>query len=562
MSSQQREVSESLSTLVLDLAHRPKLSGWIRRRVDELSMMDERTVDHKVTYFIDLSQLSVGRLPIDTQRQLLLPIERLPRDRHIVTQVADNNSHELMRPTQDFERELAVAGISKKWRHRISCHAWELAEDALRTPARRLTRSAQQELGTLTEKETAYMCAEASGLTSPEERLDLIQDLIRWLRSYLLIVEIPKDLQAQQRFVLTLAYAESVTPRRVIDSEGFHLRSALLSVTRLLGGTLATGFQLSVRPSVGTAESSHIVVAAPQGFQAIDVRTIVAYRVDFDGPTDATTQSADSGTVSNQQFALRSLSDVTVILLVAFICGSITLPDVWKTLVVAPVVSIILLLKRRAKGKPLTSGPPIGSSSLVECVYREDDRLRSSAHIFLPNHPYFVREATLVTNFYAYKSGLLVQTLFSTLILWGVVQAFYDRIAAARFYISGAGIVEAYAAPLILLLPAAVATIVTQRDSHRIASRCSILPRFFAAAASTASAGAAIMLALDVPPDVARPGWRAALLVTQVAAARMAICYVVHLYRTSRLRAWLHDGVDAVTDSEDQERLLRYPPDR
>jgi hypothetical protein len=460
---------------VLRLDARPYRRNWVRRRIDELTLTDERTIQHTVTYELDFTGCGSEDLPLSVDGStLLLPLERLPRNRHVITRVLYGDGREAMRPTHHLERRLVVNTVKDRWLPRnLPPASWALVEEALTTPVRRLPRRVAKRLEVV-DLEDLIGGACVLSLLAEDEQVDLAAEMRRWATSYLLLVELPREIWGTKQFSLRLQYADSIESRKIVDGDGVHPRALLRAVTKVLGGTLSFRFSVKARPGVGTAESSHFVVNAPVGFQAIEVRVGVTWEL------------------------------------------------------------------------------PTGES--VSQLYWDDDVVPSAAHVQVPNHKHYVKRATLIAHFYSYKSGLLVQTLVATWILCGIVSAFYWEASKTHFAIAHVTMFESvYTAPLLLLLPAAVATIVTQSDAHRLLSRSAVLPRLFAVMAAAAAALAAALLAFtNVGPPVSRILWRVSLGLAIVSASRMTLSYGLHLYRTSRLRHWAvlskHAGEEISTE--------------
>lgn len=126
----------------------------------------------------------------------------------------------------------------------------------------------------------AFECAEPLYRQDRKKGEQFGADLARWLRNYMLLVEIPDSaFLSDHKAIITVRYEESIPSRRLRESRSFRVlwfRSFLL-LTKLAGGSVSTALSLSVRAGVGTAESSHFSIVAPPGFRSIDNRLEVKY---------------------------------------------------------------------------------------------------------------------------------------------------------------------------------------------------------------------------------------------------------------------------------------------
>jgi hypothetical protein len=197
--------------------------------------------------------------------------------------------------------------------------------------------------------------------------------------------------------------------------------------------------------------------------------------------------------------------------------------------------------------------------------YRDDDRLPTEAHVHVDTEGRSIQSANFMASFYAYKTGYFLETLIASWILFGIMQVFYDRMseASVNFNVAKAGLDSELTAALILLLPAVVVTLITQRDSHRVASRSFALVRVLLAASAVASLAAAAMLALRASPEFGRTAWFWCWLVTLVVAARLTLGALVHWWRSGKLRMAILSWIWFWEDTQTRKQLRDIPvPER
>ena len=86
--------------------------------------------------------------------------------------------------------------------------------------------------------------------------------------------------------------------------------------------------------------------------------------------------------------------------------------------------------------------------------------------------------------------------------LFAVYDVFYKRVSEKAFLWKDFGFNSPLTASLLLLLPAVIITIVTQREGNRFASRCFALSKAMLSASAAATFVAALMLSLNTPPHL------------------------------------------------------------
>jgi hypothetical protein len=483
------EVSSAnpLGRTLLGLADRRTSRRWIRRRVDRVVVLDERTLTREVTLYCDLSRVPPADRPFKDSQTLILPIDRLPRREHVVTTAQVFGTGELMRPTRDRERALVTQGLREHWSDVLQESTLDLIEETIRTPLLQLRFFARRKMRKSgaydSVEDRAFKCAEHADRHSERplsaaQRRSLLSDVVRWQKDYLLLIELPIRLLDNDRVVVVVTMVEPIPGVRVFESGAFHFRRFLLLFRKAIGGSLSWAVKIAARRTIGVAESSHVNVEAPEGFRAVEGRLRVKYRVP--GKHGSKKNGVEKGLVN----------------------------------------------------------------------YRDDDRLPGTAHVFVETTPFRVDEAWFIVSFYSYKTGFFTESLVASWVLFAVQWIFYDRVAQHGFVSAAttAGFDSALSAALILLLPAAVVTLISQRDSHRIASKCFAVVRFLLAMSAISSVAAASMLALQVSPAVGRWGWRVTLWVSGVVAIRLTVGAMVHIWRTSRIRGWIFSNVRAPRD--------------
>lgn len=104
-----------LGAKLLDLISPELCRLWIRRRVERVSVLDERTIERVVEFYIDLALFDEGDLPLEDDSTYILPLLCLSRTSHVMTRVDLGGCGELMRPTRDAERNFIIAGLREKW---------------------------------------------------------------------------------------------------------------------------------------------------------------------------------------------------------------------------------------------------------------------------------------------------------------------------------------------------------------------------------------------------------------------------------------------------------------
>jgi hypothetical protein len=514
--------AKPLGVRVLALSQPEVRTTWVRRRIERIRVVDEQTVDRESTLIIDLSEIPVSELPYDPISQtLVLPVDRLERGEHMVTDVEAIGCDSCTVPTRSYERDLVVEDFHSRWETTLPAPTLKMMARTLREKPDRLPllarvivvlvgmiksfrakrsrrvplvsrlrtaggwRALSESWQKLSKspRTKAQDCADNAVENLPEgvELSDiqigtLLVELEDWQRNALLLVELGREsLRDHRRLMIVLQSSETIPTLTVFGQHPF--RAAFARLRKLMGGSLSSALQFSALRAVGTARSTHIMVEVPEGFRAVDGRLRVEYE-----PSD---------------------------------------------------------------------------DKIVEVVYRDFHRLPSVSHIHMEaEESTLVRDATFIVSFYAYRTGFFYESLIASWILWGIIQVFYDRVASVNFAYPKAHFDDPLAAALILLVPAALVTLITQRDSHRTASGCYALPRFLLAVDAIATTAAASTLALGrVELHISTKVWQAALLTTQIVAARLTLGALVHEFRVSRGRSWLFRPYWAIYDMQQMREL-------
>lgn len=189
----------------------------------------------------------------------------------------------------------------------------------------------------------------------------------------------------------------------------------------------------------------------------------------------------------------------------------------------------------------------------------DDDRLHSTAHIHVPRSLGAGENSVLAVNFYAHKSGLFSEALAVSLLtaaLFFTMSLWLHKDFETRLTESGG---SDFAASLVLLLPAAASTAITQHDDHRIASRAFALSRLFLFIQSVASLAGAMVFALNLDNELGRRVWDCASWVTYVVAARVVLSSANHIWRISVSRDRLLTAKRGIEGLRTEYRAARAP---
>ena len=184
---------------------------------------------------------------------------------------------------------------------------------------------------------------------------------------------------------------------------------------------------------------------------------------------------------------------------------------------------------------------------------RDNDQLPDEAHISVDTEGRAIESATLFVSFYPYKTGLLIQSVISSWILFFILDVFHRQVANAHYVWSHYNLDSSVSASLILLIPAVVVTIVTQRDINRIASKCFALTKFFLALTAAATIAASALLAIKSSPSVQRLGWSVCYWTSLAVAVRLAVGASLHWWRSGSFRTWI-DRIRVFLKHERQAR--------
>ncbi len=511
-----------LGLKILKLADRRYSANWIRRRVEVIRLHNERTLDKRISFFIDLSKVSPADRPIWREDTLILPLHRLSRKSHLVTVVEAPGIGELMRPTQLQERAFVYEGLSAMWNSaRVGSDILKHVKPLLNEPIDdRALMSRHHALDAQTRLFEAVL--PAHGLLCGKHFGDFLTETRRWQENYLLLVEIPVGSLHDDCAIITMSYTEHIPVAHVLSSGTVNIRTALSLFRKLVGGSLSRAVVLPVRAGTGTAESSHFLLEAPQGFRVVDARLRFELR----------RRPQPRGWFRGRLYELSRIQ--RPLLTSNSIAWSI------RNMIMSPVRHFMRLPHRTVM------------------VSRDDDRLPEVAHVHVARSSIPVDNAFFIVNIYAYRSGFFTESLLASWILFGISAIFYFHLRPIHFTIANghSKYVNAnIAGALILLLPAAIVTMVTQRDTHRIASRCFALPRLLLAISALGSVGGAAMLGLDVQGHKAEIWWSVIYWVALVVAGRITLGALVHLYRVSRLREWAYRKAWARFDREARRNL-------
>lgn len=265
-----------LGQRVLEFANPTTSQIWMRRRVEEIQLLDERTIERRVTFEIDLNDIALSDLPVDERGIYVLPLARLDRSVHATPAVVAQGNRELLRPTAAAERRLVAEGLTATWETQgLSIGTLEKARLAISVNPRGIEtnsrlakyfRETDQGLQLL-RSVAAEMNADA---ISDDNRRRFIGDVARWQRLYLLLVEIPEAFIDKNQLILELTYKESVPERATTYSLfGFDRGRFFSLLRRAIGGSMSWPLRIPVR-GIGDAESSHVCLSAPSGFRALD----------------------------------------------------------------------------------------------------------------------------------------------------------------------------------------------------------------------------------------------------------------------------------------------------
>ena len=189
--------------------------------------------------------------------------------------------------------------------------------------------------------------------------------------------------------------------------------------------------------------------------------------------------------------------------------------------------------------------------------FRDDDNVPETAHVYVGELPLMVRDASFIVNLYAYRSGIIVQSLLSSWLMCGVITVYFIRIlgnsfSIAKSFSSGS---TSFAAAIIPVLLAAAVTVVTQHDSSRFASKCLAIPRVLLAVSATCCLAVAVLFALDDLGFWADFAWWSIELLVGLVAIRLTTGVIVHSFRVSKWRDRIFKTSRYLRDTQDREQL-------
>lgn len=469
-----------LGLRLLEFAHPSSSKLWMRRRIEEIEVRDDRTISRRVTFHIDVRPVDPEKLPLEhrvgsilapgsgatfddhggnpREVALLVPLGRFDRRFHMVSSI-ECCGNQLTRPTRVRERQLVEEALRAKWSDPLlSEGTFKLAALALR--AHRLAAWVPKPISEVNESETLLLrfCESAAKDGFNEDDVyRLWIDLVRWQRSFLLVAELPSSYLKDGRAVISLAYSSPMPSLYVVHGGRIDFKRLRQRARKIVAGTLSVPFTISVRGAIESAESAHVSVAAPPGFRVVGGR--LTYKYDENGTKKTET--------------------------------------LW-----------------------------------------DRDNLPTTAHFTVRTEKRRVLEAQCVASFYAYKTGFFMESLLSSLALFGILLTFYTQISRVGFA-DLSRLNSNLSAGIVLLLPALVVTLVTQRDSHRVASKCLAIPRLSLIGSVMANVAASLTIALEVRPTTARLVWSVAIWVSGLVALRFVISSWVHAWRISRTRNFI-----------------------
>jgi hypothetical protein len=458
---------------LLDAADPGAASKWIRRRVENIRFVDDRTVHYEVVLHIDLPVFSKDLPALDRLSGIPVPLLRLSRDRHTSFQVRSSDGGLLTHVNAETERLLVAEGIVDRYRAELgplveqmrSALASALVgglppEDESEAPGwARSSRFRSWIRGTFgleepelsPDIEAPYQLLIAEFAPKPDNDLPdwamaLLADWDEWSNQYSLVVLMPVE-DCEKPQVVRIRYLAAVPVR----SAKFGLRAIFRSLRQAIGGSLSWGTQIHM-PGVAYAHSFHVNSYAPDGFRVVDAS------LRFSGRTDKKV--------------------------------------LWRF---------------------------------------DDDRLPMAGHVFTRGYPEGYSKADFFTSLYLNKTGFYFETLLSSLLVASILVAFTFRLIDTDFIITGM-FGSDFASALLLFVPVVGVAAITQRDVTRIASRTLAFPRFLQFVMLAAVLACAAPFSLGLSPKLTRSIWWPAAVTAWVVTGRVVIASLVHACRLLPIR--------------------------
>lgn len=261
---------------MLDLVD--QTSAWVRRRVENLTFLDDRTILREVLLHL---YLPPDRFPQASTSgdSVPIPLLRLLRGAHTAFTVTDQSNCLLPFANHEEERHLIVDGLMDRYRLILadSDAGRDWIKDSIKDYQKPITHSwlyrvlrpIAGEVFELEPSNSERSVAERGSSLFPHVSADQLAQLVAevngWVSSHLLIALVPHSFLVQP-FVLRISYLESI-PQRAISLR--HPRTLLRATTRLVGGTLSWNTRVPME-GLTRASSFHINAFAPPGFRVID----------------------------------------------------------------------------------------------------------------------------------------------------------------------------------------------------------------------------------------------------------------------------------------------------
>ena len=457
------------------------MQDWVRRRVENLRFLDDRTIAHEVELHIDLRYVDPRIVPhAPNTDRVLLPLMVLERSKHTAIDVYDSSGAVVGRLNRDEERKLVADGIA--------CRCIGLGDpriaivrdhifDYLNAPpietdvnGPRLLRWLRDVLMGLVRLIDIAAGRDGGAPPAVNARTLLIRDLREAGASvseiadalplidnfrdrHLLLADLPYQAE-HGSFVVRLQYVEGVPVREL---------SFVRTSKRLIAGTLSWSARVPVR-AVKHAAGFHMNVYAPPGFKVVDSSLLVRGRSAAGGP-----ERLD-----------------------------------W---------------------------------------YFDNDRLPTASHVFVrPDDVPTEATVDLYVSLYSNRTGFFLESWLLSVAVAFLFIGFSMNLSAKGFALQSSSKGPAafdpnFAATLLLLFPALAVTIISQRDEHRLSSRTFAQARFLLFALALGSVGSSLPFAMQLAPRLATWVWFASASICWTVAVRFTLGGFLHLWRLSGVRS-------------------------
>jgi hypothetical protein len=424
-----RDVGKNISLT----SHRLEVPKWLERRFERITLENERSLTREITYFVREGLEGSPHFVASSRDTYLIPLLRLSRFSTIDVRIAVEGGGEVEHTTMPNERALISAGLQSRW---IERHGVDVSREGIVACI-----SVQRTIVPLLSK------LDQVPLIRLFKKIQYLDPGTQKVQDQLEIVKQSSDFRA-------IAHDKQSEVLREIRRDLVRWRDQYLVLAEI--------------PCEAFKPASFLILHT-------------SYR-----------QSTAAS------FAARRALRRGIVVLMRLLIGppgfSLSLPVNG----VGNSHSSHVLVKAPEGFRAVDGAVEIrfrtvnGSASKLK-VFRDFDRLPNEAHVVVDTDAKALHSADVVARFYPYKTGFLIESVICSWLLFSVLDVFYSRVSNRSFQWRHFGFDSPLTASLLLMVPAVIITLVTQRDGNRFASRCFALSKALLAASGAATFAASDM---------------------------------------------------------------------